>query len=112
MEIPVEKLHRFGQDLLQSWQATNGYSAGSAKALSGPGQLAILLERIFSPAERKLARNQSGEFLLRQYHTELVDQFARQMVDHLQQTLDRVVRSYSVNINPNADQILFIFTLD
>ena len=43
--------------------------------------------------------------------TELVEQFASQMVEHLQQTLDLAVRSYSVNINPNDDQILFIFTL-
>jgi hypothetical protein len=111
MEIPTEMRDRLGQDLLRSWQATHGFSTGSAKALSGPGQLAILLEQIFSPAESKLARDQHGEFLLRQYHTELVDPIASQMVEHLQNTLGKTVRSYSVNINLNNNQIWFIFTL-
>ncbi len=111
MEIAAEKLDKFAQDFLRSWQAAYGYSSGSAKALSGPGQVAILIERVFSHAERKLARDQHGEYLLRQYFTALFDQRADQMAEHAQQTLGKTVRSQSLSINPIEDQILCIFTL-
>ena len=105
MEIPTNTRDRFGQDLLRYWHAAHGNSAGSAEALSGSGLLAVFLEQIFSPAERKLASDQQGEILLRHYYSELADQIASQMMEHFQQNLGKIDPSYSVNINPIDDQI-------
>jgi hypothetical protein len=111
MSSQPEPLDLLAQDFLQAWQEAHGVKSGRAYALGGPDHLAIIIEDSFSQAERKLAEGQSGETLLRQYAVELLNQVCDQMSKRIQQVSGRRVESSNVNVNPEADQVMFIFKL-
>jgi uncharacterized protein YbcI len=67
------------------------------------------IEDSFSQAERKLAEGQIGETLLRQCAVELLNQIYDQMTKRIQQVTERQIVSSNVNVNPETDQVMFIF---
>ena len=75
-------------------------------------KVAILIRDSFSRAERKLAQDQSGEVLLRKYAEKLLQQISNEMTDYIEKALGRSVQTNDVNVNPDTDQIMFIFTLE
>ena len=112
MSSPLDPLDFLAQGFLQAWQDAHGGKSGRAYALSGPDHLAIIIEDSFSQAERKLAEGQTGEALLRQYAVELLNQICDQMSERIQQVVGRQVRASNVNVNPETDQVMFVFKLE
>jgi uncharacterized protein YbcI len=112
MMFPNETLDHLAQDFLTAWQNAHGFSAGSARSLIGPERLAILIEGAFSKAERKLAEAQSGETLLREFASELLNQICAAMLEKIERVAERKVLSSDINVNPDADQVMFIFKLE
>lgn len=110
--ISSDVLADLAQVLLQAWQEAHGVRLGEASSLVGPDQLAILIEGAFSQAERKLAQDQSGEALIRQYAKELLNQICEERLAQIERAVGRRVLSSSVNVNPELDQVLFIFKLE
>lgn len=106
-----DALDLLAQDFLRAWQDAHGVKSGRSCALRGPDHLAIIIEDSFSQAERKMAEVQTGETLLRQYTVELLNQICDQMLKRIQQVAGRGVESSNVNVNPEADQVMFIFKL-
>ena len=109
MSSMPDHLDLLAQDFLQAWQAAHGVSSGQAFALSGPDHLAIIIEDSLSQAERKLAEGQTGETLLREYIIVLLNQICDQKLKPIQQVTGRKVDSSHVNVNPESDQVMFIF---
>ena len=112
MMFPNDALDRLSQDFLAAWHDSHGFKAGNASALIGPDRLAILIEGAFSKAERKLAEAQTGENLLREYASELLNQICETMMTRIEQAAQRKVLSSDINVNPDADQVMFIFKLE
>jgi uncharacterized protein YbcI len=112
MSSARDSLDGLAQDFLQAWQEAHGVQSGRVSALSGSDHLAIIIEDSFSQAERKLAEGQSGEALLRQYAQELLNQICDQMSERIQQVVGRQVQASNVNVNPEMDQVMFIFNLE
>ena len=111
MSSQLEPLDLLAQDFLQAWQDAHGVKSGRAYALTGPDHLAIIIEDSFSQAERKLAEGKAGETLLRQYAVELLVQICDQMSKRIHQVAGRKVSASNVNVNPEMDQVMFIFKL-
>ena len=111
MTSPNNQLDGLAQNFLTSWREAHGLSASSASFLIGPDHLAILLEGAFSQAERKLAEAQSGENLLREYATELLNHICATMIERIQRAVKREVTASDVNVTPDTGQVLFIFKL-
>lgn len=111
MSSPLDPTDLLAQDFLQAWQDAHGVKSGRAYALIGPDHLAIIIEDSFSQAERKMAEGQTGETLLRQYAVELLNQICNQMSKRIQQVAGRHVRASNVNVDPETDQVMFIFKL-
>jgi uncharacterized protein YbcI len=107
-----EALDLLAQDFLKAWHDAHGFCAGSARSLIGPERLAILIDGAFSKAERKLAEAQSGETLLREYASELLNQICATMIEQIEQVIGRKILSSDINVNPDADQVMFIFKLE
>ena len=99
------------QEFLGAWCMAHGFDAGSASVLVGEDHLAILIEGAFSLAEHKLAEAQSGEALLREYAAELLNQICAAMIKQIERVVERKVLSSDINVNPDADQVMFIFKL-
>ena len=97
---------------LTAWRKAHGSETGHAQVLVGSDHLAILIRDSFSRAERKLAQDQSGEVLLRKYAEKLLQQISNEMTDYIEKALGRSVQTNDVNVNPDTDQIMFIFTLE
>jgi hypothetical protein len=112
MSSTPDPLDELAQDFLQAWQDAHGVEAGRAYALSGPDHLAIIIEDSFSQAERKLAQGHTGESLLRQYAVELLYQICDQMSKRIYQVVGRKVGASNINVNPETDQVMFIFKLE
>ena len=112
MPSPSDHLDVLAQDFLQAWQEAHGVQSGRVSALSGSDHLAIIIEDSFSQAERKLAEGQRGEALLRQYAAELLSQICDQMSERIQQVVGRQVKASHVNVNPETDQVMFVFNLE
>jgi uncharacterized protein YbcI len=112
MPSPRDSLDGLAQDFLQAWQEAHGVKSGRVSALSGSDHLAIIIEDSFSQAERKLAEGQSGEALLRQYAAELLNRICDQMSERIQQVVGRQVKASNVNVNPETDQVMFVFNLE
>jgi uncharacterized protein YbcI len=112
MSSPRDPLDLLAQDFLLAWQNAHGVRSGRVSALRGSDHLAIIIEDSFSQAERKLAEGQSGEALLRQYAHELLNQICDQMSERIQQVVGRRVRASNVNVNPETDQVMFVFNLE
>ena len=111
MTSPNDQLDRLAQDFLMAWREAHGFRAGSASALIGPDHLAILIEGAFSQAERKLAEAQSGENLLREYATELLNHICVTMINRIEHAAKREVAASDINVTPDSDQVMFIFKL-
>jgi uncharacterized protein YbcI len=112
MSSPLNPLDLLAQDFLQAWQDAHGVRSGQVSVLSGSDHLAIIIEESFSQAERKLAEGQSGEALLRQYAEKLLNQICDQMSERIQQVVGRQVRASNVTVNPETDQVMFVFNLE
>ena len=112
MSSAHDPLDLLAQDFLEAWQEAHGVKSGQACALSGPDHMAIIIDGSFSQAERKLAEGQTGENLLRQYAIELLNQICDQMAVHIQRVAGRQVVSSDVNVNPDIDQVMFIFKFE
>ncbi|MBN1668319.1 MAG: DUF2294 family protein [Anaerolineales bacterium] len=105
-------LSDLAQDLLQAWQEAHGVTPGQATSLVGTDQLAILIEGAFSQAELKLAEDQAGEALIRQYAKELLVLICDERLDQIEKAVGRRVLSSGINVNPDTDQVMFIFKLE
>jgi uncharacterized protein YbcI len=112
VSFPRDPLELLAQDFLQAWQDAHGVATGRAYALSGFDHLAIIIEDSFSKAEHKLAEDQIGEALLRQYAEELLNRICDQMSERIQQVVERKVGISHVNVNPETDQVIFTFKLE
>lgn len=111
MSSPLDPLDLLAQDFLQAWQNAHGVKSGRVYALRGTDHMAIIIEDSFSQAERKLAKGQIGETLLRQYAVELLNQICDQMSDRIEQTTGREILSSDLSVNPEVDQVVFTFKL-
>ncbi len=111
MQINNEPLETLVQDFLLAWHEAHGFPAAQACPLIGPKHVAILLEGVFSQAERKLAEDQNGEMLLRKYIIELLGDIGDQMTDRVEQVTGRGVRAKNMSFDPVTDQVVFIFRL-
>ena len=107
-----DPLDALAQDFLQAWQNAHGVQSGRVFALSGADHLAIIIEGSFSKAERKLAEEQSGESLLREYATQLLDNICVKMKLRIEQVVKRKVISSEVSVSPDTDQLIFLFKTD
>ncbi len=112
MLSPHESLDQLAQELLAAWSSAHGFDAGSARALVGEDRLAILIEGAFSEAERKLAEDQNGEVLLRQYAVELLNQICQEKYSLIQQATQQEVITSDISVNAEKDQVLFIFHME
>lgn len=106
-----EDLDALADDFLSAWQTAHGFAGGQARALVGPDRLAILVEGAFSLAELKLAEQQRGGELLRHYAYELLQDIRDQMSDRIFDVLSQPVLSGCVNVNPDSDQVMFVYRL-
>jgi uncharacterized protein YbcI len=109
MSSPLEPLDVLAQDFLQAWQDDHGVKTGRAFALYGDDHLAIIIEGSFSKAERKLAEAQSGETLLREYATQLLNNICEKMKLRIEQVVKRKIISCEVSVSPDTDQLIFLF---
>ena len=112
MSSQLDNLDLLAQEFLQAWQDAHGVKSGHAYTLAGSDHLAIIIEDSFSLAERKLAEGHTGETLLRQYAVELLSQICDRMQKRIQQDFGRKVRTSKINVNPENDQVMFIFKLE
>jgi uncharacterized protein YbcI len=109
MSSSLDPLDALAQDFLQAWQDAHGVKSGRVFALSGEDHLAIIIEGSFSKAERKLAEAQSGESLLREYATQLLNNICEKMKLRIEQVVKRKVISSEVSVSPDTDQLIFLF---
>jgi len=107
-----EPLETLAEEFLLAWQQAHGFPATQACTLVGPKHVAILMEGIFSRAERKLAEDQNGEMLLRRYSLELFGDICDQMADRIEQITGQDVHSKNLNFDPATDQVVIVFRLD
>ena len=109
MSSSLDPLDALAQDFLQAWQDAHGVKSGRVFALHGDDHLAIIIEGSFSKAERKLAEVQSGESLLREYATQLLNNICEKMKLRIEQVIKRKVISSEVSVSPDTDQMIFLF---
>ena len=109
MSSSLDPLDALAQDFLQAWQDAHGVKSGRVYALSDADHMAIIIEGSFSKAERKLAEAQSGESLLREYATQLLNNICETMKLRIEQAVKRKVLSSEVSVNPDTDQLIFLF---
>jgi uncharacterized protein YbcI len=112
MQLVHEPLDTLAQDFLQAWQKAHGFPAAHACPLIGPKHVAILMEGVFSRAERKLAEDQNGEMLLRKYTIELLGIIGDQMTDRVEKVTGQGVRGQNMSFDTATDQVVYIFRLD
>ena len=112
MQLQHEPLETLAQDFLLAWNEAHGVPAAQACPLLGPQHVAILIEGVFSRAERKLAEDQNGEMLLRRYTIELLGDIGDQMTDRVEHVTGRYVRTKNMSFDPATDQVVYIFRLD
>ena len=109
MSSPLDPMDTLAQDFLQAWQDAHGVKTGRAFALHGDDHLAIIIEGSFSKAERKLAEVQSGESLLREYATQLLNNICSEMKIRIERMLKRKVLSSEVSVSLDTDRLVFLF---
>jgi uncharacterized protein YbcI len=109
MSSPHDPLDALAQDFLKAWQDAHGVKSGRVFALRGDDHLAIIIENSFSKAERKLAEEQSGENLLREYATQLLNNICSEMKIRIEQMLKREVLSSEVSVSLDTDRLIFLF---
>ena len=109
MSSPHDPFDSLAQDFLQAWQDAHGVKTGRVYTLRGDDHLAIIIEDSFSKAERKLAEGQSGENLLREYATQLLNNICVKMKLQIEQVVKRKVISSEVSVSPETDQLIFLF---
>ena len=109
MSSQLDPLDSLAQDFLQAWQDAHGVKTGRVYTLRGDDHLAIIIEDSFSKAERKLAEGQSGENLLREYATQLLNNICVKMKLRIEQVVKRKVISSEVSVSPDTDQLIFLF---
>ena len=111
MQLVHEPLETLAQDFVLAWNEAHGVPAAYACPLIGPKHVAILMEGVFSRAERKLAEDQNGEMLLRKYTIELLGDIGDQMTDRVEQATGRDVCAKNMSFDPATDQVVYIFRL-
>jgi uncharacterized protein YbcI len=109
MSSPLDPLDALAQDFLKAWQDAHGVKSGRVYALIGTEHLAIIIEDSFSKAERKLAEAQSGESLLREYATQLLNTICSEMKICIERTMKREVLSSEVSVSLDTDRLIFLF---
>jgi uncharacterized protein YbcI len=109
MSSPLDPLDALAKDFLKAWQDAHGVKSGRVFALRGDDHLAIIIENSFSKAERKLAEVQSGESLLREYATQLLNNICSEMKIRIEQMLKREVLSSEVSVSLDTDRLIFLF---
>lgn len=109
MSSPHDPLDGLAQDFLKAWQEAHGVQSGRVFALRGADHLAIIIEDSFSQAERKLAEAQSGESLLREYATQLLNNICSEMKIRIERAVKRDVISSEVSVSLDTDRLIFLF---
>ena len=112
MQLQYEPLETLAQDFMLAWNEAHGFPAAHACSLLGPKHVAILMEGVFSRAERKLAEDQNGEMLLRKFTIELLGNIGDQMTDRVEQVTGRNVQANNMSFDPATDQVVYVFKLD
>jgi uncharacterized protein YbcI len=69
-----------------------------------------LIEGAFFKSEYKLAEDQTGESLLRQYATELLNQIYETMRIRIEQAIKSKVLSNVIIVRLDAHQVMYIYT--
>ena len=99
------------KELLTVWQQAHGAPNGTASALIGPDNLAVLLEQAFSRAEYSLSRQPANADLLQQFIHRLIDQISPQVAGRVEQVTGRRVLTTSLNSDIEQDWVIVFFKL-
>lgn len=96
---------------LNAWQEVHGYCRGDVSILWDAEQLVTIINGAFSRAERELAQKRSGENLLVEYETELLNQIVDKVIQEVQTSTAKKVISHTLSMNIPANKMVFHFQL-
>ena len=96
---------------LNAWQEAHGLCHGDVRILWEAEQLVTIVTGAFSQAERELAQKRSGENLLVEYETELINQIVDKAIEEVEVNTGKKVISNTLSMNIPANQIVLHFQL-